>query len=67
MNITLKWEQKDKYWMSSDNYRISKQFLSGDAVYTAWVRGKPWKSLQVCKTIDKAKAACELHYMRTLK
>ena len=67
MNITITWEEIDKYCLSGGNYRISKQYLDGEAIYTAWLRGKPWKSLKVCKTSDEAKAACELHYMRNMK
>jgi len=63
-NITLTWEQVDKYTESTLNYRVSKQ---GD-VFTAWVRGKPWEIVKSrCKSADAAKAECELHYMENMK
>ena len=79
-NITFTWKQGEyrdndknivsKYFIQSGNYRVSTQGPDDDQIYTSWVRGKPWKSIKVCQGkdgVDKAKAACELHYMRTLK
>ena len=53
--------------IQAGNYRVSKKDSECEYPYVAWIRDNGWQILEPCETSDKAKAACELHYMRTLK
>jgi len=63
----ISWDkQKDYYQDSKEGYRISW----GSGIYTAWdsQRGNNRQIIKGnCKTLDQAKAECELHQMRSEK
>jgi len=64
----ITWATGDKYYLGSrEGYRISKSFDNDKPIYTAWdsQRGNNRQIIKGnCKTLDQAKAECELHQMR---
>jgi len=66
----INWEKPNKYWMGSDEgYVVSKQLYKTKATYTAWTSLNPTREIIKgnCKTLDEAKAECELYDMRNQK
>jgi len=67
----ISWDKKYDYYLSSkEGYRISKSFNGDKPIYTAWdsQRGNNRQIIKGnCKTLDEAKAECELYDMRIEK
>ncbi len=63
----MKWEQKGKYYIQSGPYRISKAFVGGKTVYSAWVPSQNKEDkykvefLDTFDKVDAAKGACDDH------
>lgn len=60
----MKWSQIDRYHIESEQgYRVSKTFVVGKVIYTAWPpTGEPIKYSRGPKGVDRCKKECEKHY-----
>lgn len=67
----MEWTQRNKYQLSAGNYKVSKAFSAGKAVFTAWPPKPPYEKLNWRANLHQcigcysaaaqARAACEAH------